>query len=77
MGASTSSARAAAAASISPPASAFPWGPVGLGTGLVLDPVAPFRGGKRSGPGHEGGRAGIDGFREYGYQYQCLAVPVG
>ncbi|GAA2655368.1 NAD-dependent succinate-semialdehyde dehydrogenase [Streptomyces vastus] len=48
-------------------------GMVGLNTGLVSNPAAPFGGVKQSGLGREGGRVGIDEFLEYQY----LAVPVG
>jgi succinate-semialdehyde dehydrogenase/glutarate-semialdehyde dehydrogenase len=47
-------------------------GMVGLNTGLVSNPAAPFGGVKQSGLGREGGRVGIDEFLEYQY----LAVPV-
>ncbi|MFV0132115.1 NAD-dependent succinate-semialdehyde dehydrogenase [Streptomyces sp. HMX87] len=47
-------------------------GMVGLNTGLVSNPAAPFGGVKQSGLGREGGRAGIEEFLEYQY----LAVPV-
>jgi succinate-semialdehyde dehydrogenase/glutarate-semialdehyde dehydrogenase len=46
---------------------------VGLNTGLVSNPAAPFGGVKQSGLGREGGRVGMDGFLEYKY----VAVPVG
>jgi succinate-semialdehyde dehydrogenase/glutarate-semialdehyde dehydrogenase len=48
-------------------------GMVGLNTGLVSNPAAPFGGVKQSGLGREGGRVGMDGFLEYKY----VAVPVG
>ncbi|MFG3658738.1 NAD-dependent succinate-semialdehyde dehydrogenase [Streptomyces sp. NPDC047706] len=48
-------------------------GMVGLNTGLVSNPAAPFGGVKQSGLGREGGRVGIDEFLEYQY----LAMPVG
>jgi succinate-semialdehyde dehydrogenase/glutarate-semialdehyde dehydrogenase len=48
-------------------------GMIGLNTGLVSNPAAPFGGVKQSGLGREGGRVGIDGFLEYKY----LAVPTG
>ncbi|CAL9360784.1 NAD-dependent succinate-semialdehyde dehydrogenase [Streptomyces sp. enrichment culture] len=48
-------------------------GMVGLNTGLVSNPAAPFGGVKQSGLGREGGRAGIGEFLEYQY----VAVPVG
>jgi succinate-semialdehyde dehydrogenase / glutarate-semialdehyde dehydrogenase len=47
-------------------------GMVGLNTGLVSNPAAPFCGVKQSGLGGEGGRVGIDEFLEYKY----VAVPV-
>ncbi|MEG3627677.1 NAD-dependent succinate-semialdehyde dehydrogenase [Streptomyces poriticola] len=47
-------------------------GMVGVNTGLVSNPAAPFGGVKQSGLGREGGRAGIEEFLEYQY----LAVPV-
>jgi succinate-semialdehyde dehydrogenase/glutarate-semialdehyde dehydrogenase len=46
-------------------------GMVGLNTGLVSNPAAPFGGVKASGLGREGGRVGIDEFLEYKY----MAVP--
>ncbi|MFD5271790.1 NAD-dependent succinate-semialdehyde dehydrogenase [Streptomyces sp. NPDC058335] len=48
-------------------------GMIGLNTGLVSNPAAPFGGVKQSGLGREGGRVGIDGFLEYKY----LAIPTG
>ena len=48
-------------------------GMIGINTGLVSNPAAPFGGVKQSGLGREGGRVGIDEFLEYEY----LAVPVG
>ncbi|MFF8395348.1 NAD-dependent succinate-semialdehyde dehydrogenase [Streptomyces sp. NPDC016172] len=47
-------------------------GMVGLNTGLVSNPAAPFGGVKQSGLGREGGRVGLDEFLEYQY----VAVPV-
>ncbi|WP_051343204.1 NAD-dependent succinate-semialdehyde dehydrogenase [Pseudonocardia spinosispora] len=47
-------------------------GMVGLNTGIVSDPAAPFGGIKQSGLGREGGRVGIDEFLEIKY----IAVPV-
>ncbi|KUO02752.1 NAD-dependent succinate-semialdehyde dehydrogenase [Streptomyces caeruleatus] len=47
-------------------------GMVGLNTGLVSNPAAPFGGVKQSGLGREGGRVGIEEFLEYQY----LAIPV-
>lgn len=46
-------------------------GMVGVNTGLVSNPVAPFGGVKQSGLGREGGKVGIDEFLEYKY----YAVP--
>lgn len=46
-------------------------GMLGLNTGLVSNPVAPFGGIKESGLGREGGRAGIEEFLELRY----LATP--
>ena len=46
-------------------------GMVGLNTGIVSNPAAPFGGVKQSGLGREGGRVGIDEFLEYKY----LAIP--
>lgn len=48
-------------------------GMVGLNTGLVSNPAAPFGGVKMSGLGREGGRVGIDEFLEIKY----VAVPRG
>ncbi|MEU0192812.1 NAD-dependent succinate-semialdehyde dehydrogenase [Streptomyces afghaniensis] len=48
-------------------------GMIGLNTGLVSNPAAPFGGVKQSGLGREGGRVGIGEFLEYKY----IAVPVG
>ncbi|MFC8099814.1 NAD-dependent succinate-semialdehyde dehydrogenase [Streptomyces sp. NPDC057363] len=42
-------------------------GMVGLNTGLVSDPAAPFGGVKQSGLGREGGTVGIEEFLEYQY----------
>jgi succinate-semialdehyde dehydrogenase/glutarate-semialdehyde dehydrogenase len=47
-------------------------GMVGLNTGIVSDPAAPFGGVKQSGLGREGGRVGIDEFLETKY----IATPV-
>jgi succinate-semialdehyde dehydrogenase/glutarate-semialdehyde dehydrogenase len=47
-------------------------GMVGLNTGVVSNPAAPFGGVKQSGLGREGGRVGIDEFLEHKY----VAVPV-
>ncbi|KFF60243.1 succinate-semialdehyde dehydrogenase [Cryobacterium sp. MLB-32] len=46
-------------------------GMVGVNTGLVSNPAAPFGGVKQSGLGREGGRLGIDEYLEYKY----LAIP--
>ncbi|MEV5106668.1 NAD-dependent succinate-semialdehyde dehydrogenase [Streptomyces massasporeus] len=48
-------------------------GMIGLNTGLVSNPAAPFGGIKQSGLGREGGTVGIDEFLEYKY----LAIPTG
>ncbi|MGI5466912.1 NAD-dependent succinate-semialdehyde dehydrogenase [Streptomyces sp. CA-132043] len=48
-------------------------GMVGVNTGLVSNPAAPFGGVKQSGLGREGGRVGIEEFLEYKY----LAIPTG
>ncbi|MFE5393447.1 NAD-dependent succinate-semialdehyde dehydrogenase [Streptomyces sp. NPDC056568] len=47
-------------------------GMVGLNTGLVSNPAAPFGGVKQSGLGREGGKVGIEEFLEYQY----VAIPV-
>ena len=47
-------------------------GMVGLNTGLVSNPAAPFGGIKQSGLGREGGKIGIEEFLEYKY----TAIPV-
>ena len=46
-------------------------GMIGLNTGMVSNPAAPFGGVKASGLGREGGRVGIEEFLEYKY----VAVP--
>jgi succinate-semialdehyde dehydrogenase/glutarate-semialdehyde dehydrogenase len=51
--------------------SALEVGMVGLNTGLVSNPAAPFGGVKQSGLGREGGKIGIDEFLEVKY----LAIP--
>ncbi|GGY33640.1 NAD-dependent succinate-semialdehyde dehydrogenase [Streptomyces djakartensis] len=48
-------------------------GMIGINTGLVSNPAAPFGGVKQSGLGREGGRVGISEFLEYKY----LAIPTG
>jgi len=53
-------------------AEALEVGMVGLNTGIVSDPAAPFGGIKQSGLGREGGRVGIDEFLELKY----IATPV-
>jgi succinate-semialdehyde dehydrogenase/glutarate-semialdehyde dehydrogenase len=45
---------------------------IGLNTGVVSTPSAPFGGVKQSGLGREGGRAGIDEFLETKY----VSIPV-
>jgi succinate-semialdehyde dehydrogenase / glutarate-semialdehyde dehydrogenase len=47
-------------------------GMVGLNTGLVSNPAAPFGGVKQSGLGREGGKIGIEEFLEY--KYTAIAV---
>jgi succinate-semialdehyde dehydrogenase/glutarate-semialdehyde dehydrogenase len=47
-------------------------GMVGVNTGMVSNPAAPFGGVKESGLGREGGRVGIEEYLEYRY----LALPV-
>jgi succinate-semialdehyde dehydrogenase/glutarate-semialdehyde dehydrogenase len=47
-------------------------GMVGLNTGLVSNPAAPFGGVKQSGLGREGGKVGIEEFLEI--KYTALAV---
>jgi succinate-semialdehyde dehydrogenase/glutarate-semialdehyde dehydrogenase len=53
-------------------AAALEVGMVGVNTGIVSSPAAPFGGIKQSGLGREGGRVGIEEFLEYKY----TAVPV-
>ncbi|WP_329330565.1 NAD-dependent succinate-semialdehyde dehydrogenase [Streptomyces luteogriseus] len=48
-------------------------GMIGLNTGLVSNPAAPFGGVKQSGLGREGGTVGIGEFLEYKY----IAIPTG
>ena len=48
-------------------------GMVGLNTGLVSNPAAPFGGVKESGLGREGGREGIDEYLEV--KYVAVALP--
>ncbi|WP_138417044.1 NAD-dependent succinate-semialdehyde dehydrogenase [Sinomonas gamaensis] len=50
-------------------------GMVGVNTGIVSNPAAPFGGVKQSGLGREGGRVGIDEFLEY--KYAAIPVPKG
>ena len=47
-------------------------GMVGLNTGIVSNPAAPFGGVKQSGLGREGGKVGIDEFLEY--KYTAIAI---
>jgi succinate-semialdehyde dehydrogenase/glutarate-semialdehyde dehydrogenase len=47
-------------------------GMVGLNTGIVSNPAAPFGGVKQSGLGREGGKLGIEEFLEY--KYTAIAV---
>jgi succinate-semialdehyde dehydrogenase / glutarate-semialdehyde dehydrogenase len=42
-------------------------GMVGINTGVVANPAAPFGGVKQSGLGREGGKVGIDDYLEYKY----------
>ena len=51
---------------------ALEYGIVGVNTGLVSTPVAPFGGVKQSGIGREGSRHGIDDYLEM--KYICLSV---
>lgn len=53
-------------------AAALEVGMIGLNTGLVSNPAAPFGGVKASGLGREGGRAGIEEFLELKY----MAMPI-
>ena len=48
-------------------------GMIGLNTGLVSNPAAPFGGVKQSGLGREGGSTGIDEYLETKY----VALPRG
>ncbi|MFG2806659.1 NAD-dependent succinate-semialdehyde dehydrogenase [Streptomyces massasporeus] len=48
-------------------------GMIGLNTGLISNPAAPFGGIKQSGLGREGGTVGIGEFLEYKY----IAIPTG
>jgi succinate-semialdehyde dehydrogenase/glutarate-semialdehyde dehydrogenase len=47
-------------------------GMVGLNTGIVSNPAAPFGGVKQSGLGREGGKVGIEEFLEI--KYTAIAV---
>jgi succinate-semialdehyde dehydrogenase/glutarate-semialdehyde dehydrogenase len=47
-------------------------GMVGINTGLVSNPIAPFGGVKQSGLGREGGKIGIEEFLEY--KYTAIAI---
>ncbi|MBT2534496.1 NAD-dependent succinate-semialdehyde dehydrogenase [Arthrobacter sp. ISL-48] len=47
-------------------------GMVGINTGIVSNPIAPFGGVKQSGLGREGGKAGIDEFLET--KYTAIAI---
>jgi succinate-semialdehyde dehydrogenase/glutarate-semialdehyde dehydrogenase len=47
-------------------------GMVGINTGVVSTPSAPFGGVKQSGLGREGGRVGIDEFLETKY----ISIPI-
>ena len=46
-------------------------GMIGVNTGIVSNPAAPFGGVKQSGLGREGGSVGIDEFLDYRY----VAIP--
>jgi succinate-semialdehyde dehydrogenase/glutarate-semialdehyde dehydrogenase len=50
-------------------------GMVGINTGVVSNPAAPFGGVKQSGLGREGGRVGIEEFLEYKYTAIPVAAP--
>ena len=50
-------------------------GMVGLNTGLVSNPAAPFGGVKQSGIGREGGQEGIEEYLEI--KYVAVALPDG
>jgi succinate-semialdehyde dehydrogenase/glutarate-semialdehyde dehydrogenase len=47
-------------------------GMLGINTGLVSNPIAPFGGIKQSGLGREGGKIGIEEFLEY--KYTAIAI---
>lgn len=53
-------------------AEALDYGMVGINTGLLSTPVAPFGGVKSSGLGREGGRYGMDEYQEL--KYVCLNI---
>jgi succinate-semialdehyde dehydrogenase/glutarate-semialdehyde dehydrogenase len=53
-------------------AEALEYGMVGINTGLLSTPVAPFGGIKNSGVGREGGRYGLDEYQEL--KYVCLSI---
>ena len=53
-------------------AEALEYGIVGINTGLISNPVAPFGGVKESGLGREGSRYGIEEFLEM--KYLCLGI---
>jgi succinate-semialdehyde dehydrogenase/glutarate-semialdehyde dehydrogenase len=47
------------------------YGLVGINTGLISNPVAPFGGVKESGNGREGSKYGLDDYLEI--KYMCMA----
>jgi len=51
-------------------AEALEYGIIGVNTGMISTEVAPFGGMKESGIGREGGKYGIDEFREI--KYLCM-----
>ena len=53
-------------------AEALDYGMVGINTGMISTPVAPFGGIKASGIGREGGRYGMDEYQEL--KYICLSI---
>ena len=48
------------------------YGLVGINTGLVSNPVAPFGGVKESGNGREGSKYGLDDYLEI--KYMCMSI---
>ncbi len=51
---------------------ALEYGMVGVNTGMISTPIAPFGGVKQSGLGREGSRYGIDEYLEI--KYVCVAL---